>query len=119
MEAVSNAMVHGNLEIGSQLRREDRDAHDDLVRERCGKEPWASRRVTLEARESVEEVEYTVTDEGRGFDPASLPDPTSEEAVLEIAGRGVYLIRTFMDTVTYNRKGNRLVMGKRAPQPPG
>lgn len=113
-EALSNAIVHGNLEIDSALRQSDRDAYHRQIEERCDREPWNRRRVRFIARESRERVEYVVEDEGPGFDSASLPDPTSADNMLETSGRGVWLIRTFMDEVEYNEKGNRLTMVKRA-----
>ena len=113
-EALSNAIVHGNLEVDSALRQSDKDAYLRLLDERSSSEPWRSRRVFFTAREGRERVEYVIEDEGPGFDPSGLPDPTSPENMLEISGRGVWLIRNFMDEVEFNEKGNRLTMIKRA-----
>lgn len=112
MEAVSNAMIHGNLEIDSGLRRSDREAFDALVARRRGEPPWADRKVHCLARESIREVEYTIRDEGKGFDVKDLPDPSSPESILDVAGRGIYLIRTFMDSVDFNEAGNEITMKK-------
>ncbi len=117
-EALSNAMIHGNLEVDSGLRQADRDAYHRLLEERSSQQPWASRRVTLIARESATRVEYIIEDEGGGFDPTTLPDPTSPENMLQLSGRGVWLIRNFMDRVEFNEKGNRLIMVKSAPAAP-
>lgn len=115
MEAVSNAMIHGNLEVGSTLKREDREGYEKLIVERRGKEPYNQRRVRFEAHETEGGVEYTVRDEGPGFDYTSLPDPTATENLLRVSGRGIMLIRTFMDEVEFNETGNRIVMKKAAP----
>jgi anti-sigma regulatory factor (Ser/Thr protein kinase) len=54
----------------------------------------------------------TVRDEGKGFDPATVPDPTTESGWVNPSGRGLLLIRTFFDRVTHNPKGNEITMTK-------
>ena len=53
-----------------------------------------------------------ITDEGDGFDPAKLPDPTDPEYLDKPNGRGVMLMRNFMTKVVYNPKGNAVFMEK-------
>ena len=113
MEALSNAMIHGNLEVGSELRRTDRERYDKMIETRRREAPYADRRVRCTARMTAERIEYTIADEGPGFDPTTLPDPTAADNVLAVSGRGIWLIRTFMDAVEYNDAGNRLTMVKR------
>jgi len=113
-EGVANAIVRGNLDVGSELRATDRDAYDALIAERTGQEPYSDRRVYCTSMESVEEVRYTIRDEGNGFDPATVPDPTKAENLLMVSGRGIMLMRTFMDEVKYNAKGNAVTLIKRA-----
>lgn len=117
MEAVANAMVHGNLEIGSAVRRRDRDAYDALVATRQQQQPYRSRRVKLHAVQSPAEVCFTIVDEGPGFDPGSIPDPTAVENLLAASGRGMMLMRAFMDTVEYGPEGNRVTMCVSNPAP--
>lgn len=114
-EALANAMVHGNLEVDGALRRDDRDAFDRQVRERREQEPYASRRVRCEAHESATEVCYTVADDGPGFDVDELPDPTEPANLLAVSGRGVMLMRTIMDEVSFANGGARVTLRKRAP----
>jgi serine/threonine-protein kinase RsbW len=57
-------------------------------------------------------VRIEIEDEGEGFDPSQLPDPTSEEYLDRPNGRGVLLIRTFMSRVEYLGRGNVVVMEK-------
>jgi anti-sigma regulatory factor (Ser/Thr protein kinase) len=52
-------------------------------------------------------------DEGPGFDPKELPDPTDPENLLKLSGRGILLMRTFMDDVKFNDRGNEVTMVKR------
>lgn len=56
--------------------------------------------------------EITITDEGPGFDPQALPDPRNPENLCKCSGRGVLLIRSFMDQVEYNPRGNQIRMVK-------
>jgi anti-sigma regulatory factor (Ser/Thr protein kinase) len=117
LEAVANAMIHGNLEIESSLRRESPEAFDALVAERRGLAPYAQRRVRCVARQSQKRVEYTISDEGNGFDPSELPDPDSPQSLHDVAGRGIHLIRTFMDSVVHNDRGTEITMSREVPDP--
>lgn len=58
-------------------------------------------------------VRIEITDEGSGFDPASVPDPTDEENLEVPCGRGLMLMRNFMSLIEFNDIGNRVVMEKR------
>jgi CheY-like chemotaxis protein len=112
MEALSNSMLHGNLEVDSELRREDPEAFERLVNRRQLQLPYSGRRVFLNAKETARKIEYIIRDEGPGFDPGALPDPVAQENLLNIAGRGIMLMCTFMDLVEYNTKGDQVRMVK-------
>ena len=86
-EALRNAMIHGNKSI-------------------------PGKQVLIETVISEDSVLICVEDEGDGFDPASLPDPTLGDNLMRENGRGVYLIKHLMDEVTYENGGNRVVMRK-------
>lgn len=58
------------------------------------------------------QITIEIEDEGDGFDPGAVPDPTTPEFIGRPNGRGVLLINSFMDEITYNKKGNRVVMTK-------
>src|ERR1041385_8005293 len=77
----------------------------------------APRPVPLSARLPRDHAEFTVRDEGPGFDVSTLPDPRDPANLEKASGRGVMLIRTFMDEVRYNDKGNQVTMTKRRPAP--
>ena len=57
-------------------------------------------------------VKIEIEDEGEGFNPEEVPDPTLEENLDKPSGRGILLMRAFMDTIEYNDKGNRLRIEK-------
>jgi serine/threonine-protein kinase RsbW len=57
-------------------------------------------------------IHIEITDEGRGFDPSSLPDPTCDDHLHAPRGRGVMLMRAFMSRVEFNALGNRVTMEK-------
>jgi CheY-like chemotaxis protein len=113
-EALLNAIQHGNLEVSSDLRQHDEERRfRDLVETRRRQPPYRDRRVRVSATLSPREAVYVVADEGPGFDPKTLPDPTDPANLERIGGRGLTLIRTFMDQVDFNERGNRITMKKR------
>lgn len=117
-EALMNAIDHGNLELSSELREEGSgSSYRELGNERATQSPFDSRRVTLKATVTDEEIRYVITDEGPGFDPATLPDPLDPENLLRPHGRGLMLIRNFMDSVSHNETGNEITMIKRRVPP--
>ena len=54
-----------------------------------------------------------ITDQGPGFDPKMLPDPTDPENLMKGSGRGLLMIRSFFDVVEHNPTGNQITMTKR------
>lgn len=112
-EALINAMHHGNLEVDSRLRQsENEQEYYDLVRERKHQSPFCHRRVRVEAEFSDQHICVQISDDGQGFDPRSVPDPTCEENLHKTSGRGLFLIRSFMDQVAHNLTGNQITMTK-------
>jgi len=89
-EAVINAIKHGN-----EL--------DD------------TKRVIISFAIDQDRAVISVADEGEGFDPSEVPDPTDPERLLATSGRGLALIRAYMDEVRFNDKGNEITMIKHAP----
>ena len=63
-----------------------------------------------------DEVFLAVEDQGPGFNPAGIADPTLDENLEQMSGRGVILIRAYMATVRFNPRGNRVEMTYRKPR---
>lgn len=71
------------------------------------------KRVSVTCRVAAAKMEIEISDEGPGFDPADVPDPTLDENLDVPSGRGLMLMRSFMSQVEYSERGNRLRMEKR------
>lgn len=115
-EALANALFHGNLEIASESRGEDNAAYLALIERRRRELPYRDRRIWVEVTLSPQEAVFSVRDEGSGFDPAALPDPTDPANLERTCGRGILLMRTFMDEVIFNAQGNEVTLIKRCPE---
>lgn len=89
-EALSNAFRHGNSGDPSKT-------------------------VRLECRIEPDSVQLAVEDEGTGFNPGEVPDPTAESRLHLPSGRGIMLMRSFMSEVDFNARGNRVRMVYRRP----
>ncbi|TWU21196.1 Response regulator MprA [Novipirellula galeiformis] len=116
-QALLNAMFRGNLEISREAQLEDEElqvsAEMTLVQRRRSESPYGDRRVLFRAHLGHTELVFIITDEGPGFDAQALMSADASQ-VLEIErGRGLVLIRSFMDEVRFNEAGNEIVMIKR------
>lgn len=90
-EAITNAFVHG---------------HETLP---------AATTVALEYDVGPDQVRLVVEDQGPGYRPDAVPDPTLEENLEEPHGRGLALIRAYMTSVMHNERGNRIEMIYKRP----
>lgn len=84
-EALSNAMLYGN-----------------------GSDP--QKRVRVEVDVGTKEVAVRVTDQGTGFDPSAVPDPTLPGNITKTGGRGIFLMKALMDEVRFNDQGNSVTL---------
>ena len=87
-EAVSNAIQHGN-------------------------QGDPSKQVTIRFDFKQDDLVIDIADEGPGYDPDSIPDPTLEENLCTPSGRGIMLIRAYMSEVRFNKTCNHITMVKR------
>jgi serine/threonine-protein kinase RsbW len=80
-EATTNAIIHGNKNDGNK-------------------------KVTIDVNVENKKLKISVKDEGPGFDPSNVPDPTHPDNLLKDSGRGLYLMRIYMDDLQYEHTGN-------------
>jgi CheY-like chemotaxis protein/anti-sigma regulatory factor (Ser/Thr protein kinase) len=111
-EAISNAIHHGNLEVSSRLREESMSKYLETIETRRRTPPYCARKTRVTTRIARDRAEFVVRDDGGGFDVRSLPDPRDPENLERCSGRGVLLVRMFMDEVRYNEQGNEITMAK-------
>jgi CheY-like chemotaxis protein len=118
-EALMNAFYHGNLAIDPELRIKDSVGYYALAEQLRLAEPHLQQRIRLSMEITPDFVFVRVADEGKGFDPGGLPDPTSPGYLERPCGRGVLLMKTFMDDVRFNATGNEVTLvKKRYVRPP-
>ena len=80
-EAMANAIHHGNRDDSSKV-------------------------VTIEYRVTPDRVQVSVCDEGNGFNPGRIPDPTLSENLIKPNGRGIMLMKAYLSSVRFNDRGN-------------
>lgn len=114
-EALLNACLHGNLELESTLKEEDDSKFEALAAKRSITSPWKERIITVDARFSPNQMIVKIKDEGSGFNPQALPDPTDPENLLKPHGRGVMMMKLLLDEVKWNQSGNEVTLLKRGP----
>jgi len=112
-EALANALFHGNLECSSDLRQEDERIFHRLADSRRLIEPYRSRRIRVELEIDRSQARISIRDEGPGFDVSGLDKPFGPEDMMRIGGRGMILIRAFLDQVMHNDRGNQVTLIKR------
>jgi serine/threonine-protein kinase RsbW len=95
-EAAVNAVLHGN-------------AYDP------------GKKVKLEFETTSRDLVITIRDQGKGMDPAKIPDPLAPENLMKTSGRGIFLIRSFMDEVQIHpsQTGTEIKLVKHVPGPSG
>jgi len=112
-EALTNALYHGNLDVSSQLLEDDEKAYYELIQKRRMTSPYQNRHIDVRVKMTGDEAVFVVRDEGAGFDSKSLPDPTDPANIEKVSGRGILLMRTFMDDLKFNAAGNEVTMTKK------
>ena len=85
MEAVNNAILHGNKSDTEKF-------------------------VSIEIKNDGNDLIISVEDEGPGFDPSGIPDPTKPENIESISGRGIFLMSKLADKIEFSEKGNKVIM---------
>jgi len=111
-EALSNAIIHGNLEVSSEQRDRLDDSYYDLITTRKARQPYSTREVHVIMRFTQSSVTFVIRDQGKGFDRSKIADPTAEENLASLSGRGILLMRAYTDAMSWNDVGNEVTMTK-------
>lgn len=111
-ECLTNAIVHGNFGLQSDLKEEDWAHFDALIKQRQEEEHYSQKQVRVTFELKKDSIQFEIVDEGEGFDPSVLTDPSDPESWLKLSGRGILFIRSYMDTVSWNATGNGILMRK-------
>ncbi|WP_165226832.1 diguanylate cyclase [Aquisphaera insulae] len=112
-EALRNAICHGNLEVSSELRDGGERRFEAEVRRRASEAPYRDRSVRLEVAHDPDRSTFVIRDEGPGFDTSRGSRTIEPEDLLRCSGRGLLLMKSFMDEVYFNRAGNQVTLVKR------
>jgi anti-sigma regulatory factor (Ser/Thr protein kinase) len=114
-EALSNSIIHGNLEVDSALKERGDHSFPQLLARRAADPAYAGRAVTIEVAYDGERCQWAMTDEGKGFDHERLLNRagTDEADLWRASGRGILMMRTFVDELRYELGGRRVVMATR------
>lgn len=108
-QALSNALLRGNLEID---REQIPYASKEFVRERSQQSEFRNRRVHVQVSVTPDKAQFVIRDEGPGFDLSIVPEPHDPDSFRDGIGRGLVLIRTFMDQAEFSDRGRVLTMVK-------
>ena len=113
-EAISNSIYHGNLNISPHMKLHmSAEEFKKEVRKRLLAKAYKERKVRIQYNLSPNEVEYVITDDGDGFNTRGWLLKEEESGSKKESGRGLYLLRRLMDSVTYNEKGNQVTLVKK------
>jgi DNA-binding response OmpR family regulator len=109
-EALTNAVIHGNLEIPSAIKDQSLVEFEKLIQERESLPEFADRQVNIRCQITPEFLQFEIQDQGPGFNLRKIkyPDPLR----MLPTGRGILIITAFMDQVFWNETGNCITMIK-------
>jgi CheY-like chemotaxis protein/anti-sigma regulatory factor (Ser/Thr protein kinase) len=114
-EALKNAYYHGSLEVTTGAGWPQRKAIEQIARERLSEEPYCHRKIYVRAKVTRAQAEFSIRDEGPGFDTSQLPEAGDPNSHGKSSGRGIILMRTIMDEVRFTPDGNEVTLVKRPP----
>lgn len=113
VEMLMNAVEHGNCKINSKEKQQWLEQGKDmmsLILAKIEDPEIAKTRVYLSYKIEPSQTTFIIRDEGEGFDTSSLPNPTDPMSILDLHGRGVFMTRNYVSSLTYNEKGNEVTL---------
>ncbi len=123
-EALTNAMIHGNLGLSSELKEQPDNAFGRALAARCADPALCGRRVKMTLSFTTDGCDISIADEGNGFDYAAVAgDETtpaaSDDSPLLCSGRGILIMRAFSDALRFSRDGRCVVLSFSNQNRPG
>jgi anti-sigma regulatory factor (Ser/Thr protein kinase) len=117
LEALSNAVVHGNLQISSALKESGDDTFARTLAERAADPVFSARVVDIRVDYDSETCRWIITDEGPGFDVEHVLKRclSDDPEVMLASGRGILMMHSFLDGVRYDLGGRRLTLTLNRP----
>ena len=112
-EALNNAFYHGNMEVSADNGPRDRKSYEKLAEQRSAESPYCERMIDVHVLISPAEARFVIRDEGPGF---AWQQHLNQQATptQQSYGRGIVLMRSSMDEVSYNDQGNEVTLVKRS-----
>ncbi len=108
-EIIHNAIYHGNLELDSSLKDESFTKFNNMALERMSLSPYKERKVYLSVFFDQDTLQITVEDEGKGFDWRKIDFNLS---LMSVHGRGLFLTKKLFNNISWNEKGNKIILTK-------
>lgn len=113
------------IQLLEELRYEERDVfgirlalEEALVNAiKHGNQMDPNKTVRITCRAAVDKVRIEIEDQGEGFQPGDVPDPTADENLERPCGRGIMLMRAFMSSIAFNASGNCVILEKQRSEP--
>jgi CheY-like chemotaxis protein len=117
-EALLNAIYRGNLEVSFAQMQDTRESlltgkREDICQTRRREAPYSDRRVEVRVAIDMDRIEILVKDQGPGFDPATIRSAQAAGKLDPELGRGLLIMRSFMDEVNFSDRGNEVTLVKR------
>lgn len=113
-EIITNSIEHGNLEITSKEKALalNENTLNNLYNERLGNKNLSQRKVKVSYSRNTEYCEWTIEDEGQGFNLHDVPHSTDHPLLNELHGRGIFISKMQFDEIEYLGKGNKVRLKK-------
>ena len=129
LESTPVALMEANRWVLSQLKANGFSEEDIFAVHLASQEAFTNaithgnkmspdKEVKIDYSVGLDKFEVSMTDEGEGFDPGAVPDPRCGENLYKPAGRGLLLMRSYMDVVEFNEHGNSVYMARYRGKPP-
>jgi anti-sigma regulatory factor (Ser/Thr protein kinase) len=111
-EAITNAIIHGNLELSSDLKEQGDSIFAETLAQRCTDPNLASRKVDIVVDFDGNICRWVITDQGRGFDVEKVLAKclSDDPEVLLSSGRGILMMKSFLDDVRFELAGRRVIL---------